>query len=927
MSESEVQSNPIQMTKDKPEDVGVVSERNLPPKKRRKMYVPRKTAVIEEESLPAEYSTAEDLSLVSNATPLDCSSSCSSPRLVIASEGCASPLVDSRSESEVENMEIAAMFSLGHTEAQRRHTLSPPESIPKSQTPPYAEQRSPLSLKKALAATPQIDQPLSLETSSIERSDFLKHNDGRASIPRQFMTEKGMPMVPSMDKNGMMIPPHIDQSAVPWQLLCWYLTFSPEDQYFSCNLCGSVVYSMAAMALHLQQEHAVRSNYRCSHCPHVTSSLTAARSHRRHHNNKSQAVRETDPGLHQVACVFLQCGKCGIMSCSLAMMRQHATTHQPPLRYACGHCSFSTDAMPQLATHHYERHPADPFLLRKDGQEADPTAIVKSSEPRVCALVKSAKDAEVMAKNCCHGLQTVWKPRSVVKEIDPTKVDRGLQWKGSPEQVSPSSETGSRRGSNDDSWEVVEKPAVPDDMALMQKAYKESLSPTPNEHKKSLSAKKEVGYAEMPPLIPINTVPEEERSVEFQRQQQRLQMQMLQIQQQQQQLIQMHAQQKLPDVDGMRPVRHHRPKKPFGGPYGPCDSPGLDLTPSSSPVPMVVPKFEPGEKTILAYRCNICEKKYDRLPVLKCHVIRHMDLRPLRCKLCQYTSNDYSDIIRHVRGTHSIEDTPSNFYTKERTKIDYKPYYTTVTCSDSEFSDRRRKKRSSSDENPPMHSPSPFGSPPFQGMSPEEYHGYSKTPEYNNRTHHSIGASGEGAEGPDLTVSPPGDLGKENSAHQSHMKRIADKMMSTGSMSPLTTALNLHQESLHSDSRILKLKAEQAAGASSEYDTGSPGPTTEDESNVDDAAAKGRWLMYECAICHMVLTKRFMCQHMSTHPGVAAYTCPDCKYQSHSKLQMRTHLKKEHNQRRLTNEHPALNLTHYMKPVPTLPPHIDINEL
>lgn len=56
------------------------------------------------------------------------------------------------------------------------------------------------------------------------------------------------------------------------------------------------------------------------------------------------------------------------------------------------------------------------------------------------------------------------------------------------------------------------------------------------------------------------------------------------------------------------------------------------------------------------HKCQICDKSFKSLTLLKRHTFIHSRFKPYSCPFCNHSSNSQSNLTKHVRKIHSKED-------------------------------------------------------------------------------------------------------------------------------------------------------------------------------------------------------------------------------------------------------------------------------
>jgi len=54
--------------------------------------------------------------------------------------------------------------------------------------------------------------------------------------------------------------------------------------------------------------------------------------------------------------------------------------------------------------------------------------------------------------------------------------------------------------------------------------------------------------------------------------------------------------------------------------------------------------------------CQICDKSFKTLTLLKRHTVIHSRFKPYCCPFCNHSSNSQSNLTKHVRKIHSLDD-------------------------------------------------------------------------------------------------------------------------------------------------------------------------------------------------------------------------------------------------------------------------------
>jgi len=54
--------------------------------------------------------------------------------------------------------------------------------------------------------------------------------------------------------------------------------------------------------------------------------------------------------------------------------------------------------------------------------------------------------------------------------------------------------------------------------------------------------------------------------------------------------------------------------------------------------------------------CQICDKSFKTLTLLKRHIVIHSRFKPYCCPFCNHSSNSQSNLTKHVRKIHSLDD-------------------------------------------------------------------------------------------------------------------------------------------------------------------------------------------------------------------------------------------------------------------------------
>jgi len=54
--------------------------------------------------------------------------------------------------------------------------------------------------------------------------------------------------------------------------------------------------------------------------------------------------------------------------------------------------------------------------------------------------------------------------------------------------------------------------------------------------------------------------------------------------------------------------------------------------------------------------CQVCDKSFKTLTLLKRHTVIHSRFKPYCCPFCNHSSNSQSNLTKHVRKIHSLDD-------------------------------------------------------------------------------------------------------------------------------------------------------------------------------------------------------------------------------------------------------------------------------